>query len=66
MSLKVIFRYSTGLLSPYLSAFESRLETIWRMQDAGFHGFLIGERFMKEQDPAIAFASFVERLKMRK
>jgi indole-3-glycerol phosphate synthase len=43
-----------------------KVETIWRMQDAGFHGFLIGERFMKEQDPAIAFASFVERLKMRK
>jgi indole-3-glycerol phosphate synthase len=42
-----------------------KVETIWRMKDAGFHGFLIGERFMKEQDPAIAFASFVEQLKMR-
>lgn len=42
-----------------------RVETIWQMQDAGFHGFLIGERFMKEQNPAIAFASFVEQLKMR-
>ena len=41
------------------------VETILRMKDAGFHGFLIGERFMKEQDPAIAFASFVEQLKMR-
>jgi indole-3-glycerol phosphate synthase len=42
-----------------------KVETIWRMQDSGFHGFLIGERFMKEQNPAIAFASFVEKLKMR-
>ena len=42
-----------------------KVETIWRMQDAGFHGFLIGERFMKEQTPSIAFASFVEKLKIR-
>ena len=41
------------------------VQTIWRMKEAGFHGFLIGERFMKEQDPAIAFAAFVEQLKMR-
>jgi indole-3-glycerol phosphate synthase len=33
------------------------------MRDAGFHGFLVGEHFMKEADPAIAFASFVKQLK---
>jgi indole-3-glycerol phosphate synthase len=43
-----------------------KVATIWRMQDAGFHGFLIGERFMKEENPAIAFAAFVEQLKMRR
>lgn len=43
-----------------------KVETIWRMQDAGFHGFLIGERFMKEESPSIAFASFVEKLKIRR
>jgi indole-3-glycerol phosphate synthase len=42
-----------------------KVETIWRMKDAGFHGFLIGECFMKEEDPAIAFASFIEQLKSR-
>jgi len=42
-----------------------KVETIWQMKDAGFHGFLIGERFMKEQDPGIAFAAFVQQLKMR-
>lgn len=41
----------------------NQVETIWRMRDAGFHGFLVGERFMKDQNPAIAFASFVQQLK---
>lgn len=43
----------------------NRPETIWHMQDAGFQGFLVGEYFMKEEDPAIAFASFVQQLKRR-
>lgn len=43
----------------------NRVETIWHMQDAGFHGFLVGEHFMKEENPAIAFASFVKQLKRR-
>ena len=43
----------------------NRVETIWHMRDAGFHGFLVGEHFMKEQNPAIAFASFVKQLKRR-
>lgn len=38
------------------------IETIRYMREAGFHGFLIGEYFMKQQDPAIAFASFVKQL----
>jgi indole-3-glycerol phosphate synthase len=38
-------------------------ETIHRLRAAGFRGFLIGENFMREQDPAIAFASFVNHLK---
>lgn len=37
--------------------------TIHRLQKAGFKGFLIGENFMKQEDPAIAFASFVHHLK---
>jgi indole-3-glycerol phosphate synthase len=31
----------------------------------GFHGFLIGENFMKAPDPTIAFAEFVGRLKAK-
>ena len=38
-------------------------DTIQMLRSAGFKGFLIGENFMREQDPAVAFASFVKHLK---
>jgi indole-3-glycerol phosphate synthase len=38
-------------------------ETIKLLKQHGYNGFLIGETFMKEQDPAIAFARFVHTLK---
>jgi len=41
------------------------IETILLMKTAGFNGFLIGEQFMIEPDPAIAFASFVDQLKTK-
>jgi indole-3-glycerol phosphate synthase len=41
------------------------VETILHMKEAGFHGFLIGEQFMKASDPTIAFASFVDQLKIK-
>lgn len=37
--------------------------TIHMLRSSGFRGFLIGENFMREKDPAIAFASFVKNLK---
>jgi indole-3-glycerol phosphate synthase len=40
-------------------------ETIVTLKQAGFRGFLIGETFMKEADPTIAFASFVKKLKAK-
>lgn len=40
------------------------VETILLLKSAGFNGFLIGEQFMSAPDPAIAFASFVDQLKM--
>jgi len=43
----------------------SNVETIVTLRKAGFRGFLIGETFMKEPDPAIAFAEFVEKLKAK-
>ena len=41
----------------------SAVENIALFRKHGFRGFLIGENFMKEKDPAIAFASFVNQLK---
>jgi indole-3-glycerol phosphate synthase len=41
----------------------SNVQTICRLKEYGYKGFLIGENFMKEADPAIAFASFVNQLK---
>ena len=37
--------------------------TIALLREHGFTGFLIGEAFMKENDPAIAFTRFVAQLK---
>lgn len=39
-------------------------QDIIALRQAGFKGFLIGENFMKEADPAAAFGHFVETLKL--
>jgi indole-3-glycerol phosphate synthase len=41
----------------------NRVETIALLRQAGFKGFLIGEYFMKQTNPAIAFAEFAKQLK---
>jgi indole-3-glycerol phosphate synthase len=41
----------------------SNVETILTLRQAGFKGFLIGENFMKEANPAKAFEDFVNQLK---
>jgi indole-3-glycerol phosphate synthase len=43
----------------------NNIETIRTFKTAGFHGFLIGENFMKAPDPTIAFAEFVQQLKQQ-
>ncbi len=40
------------------------VEDILLFKENGFKGFLIGELFMKEADPAIAFAEFVNALQL--
>jgi len=37
--------------------------TLQSLRQAGYQGFLIGERFMKERDPGLAFARFTALLK---
>lgn len=41
----------------------SDVHTIALLKKYGFKGFLLGEAFMKEDDPSVAFAKFVEQLK---
>jgi len=43
----------------------SNVDSIVTLKQAGFMGFLIGENFMKEPDPSIAFADFVQQLKAK-
>jgi indole-3-glycerol phosphate synthase len=38
-------------------------ETVFYLQQNGFNGFLIGEAFMKQPDPAKACRSFVSSLR---
>jgi indole-3-glycerol phosphate synthase len=40
----------------------SSVETIQMFRKNGFLGFLIGENFMKEKDPVLAFSKFVDAL----
>lgn len=41
------------------------IENILLFREHGFEGFLIGEYFMKQPDPTIAFAEFVKQLKAK-
>ena len=43
----------------------SSVDNILLFKRHGFHGFLIGENFMKAPDPTIAFAEFVKQLKAK-
>lgn len=43
----------------------SSVENIILFKENGFDGFLIGENFMKEENPTIAFARFVNQLKQK-
>lgn len=43
----------------------NQIDTIHYLKKFGFGGFLIGENFMKEDDPAAAFEKFAQELKSR-
>lgn len=40
----------------------SNPDTVRSLRDAGFRGFLMGECFMKEQDPGLALKQFIEAI----
>jgi indole-3-glycerol phosphate synthase len=64
VSLQLINKIPTGKIAIAESGI-SNVETIVTLKQAGFRGFLIGETFMKEAEPAIAFADFVRKLKAK-
>ncbi len=63
-SLNLINKIPTEMLAIAESGI-SNVDTIVTLRDAGFSGFLIGENFMKETNPMIAFADFVAQLKTK-
>lgn len=61
-------KLSKKILSHKIKIAESGIhdvETICTFKQAGFKGFLIGENFMKQHDPTVAFAEFVKQLKAK-
>ena len=42
----------------------STVETVKTFKNAGFQGFLIGENFMKESDPALALENFIKQIEI--
>jgi indole-3-glycerol phosphate synthase len=64
ISLELINKIPTNKMAIAESGI-SDVETIVTLRQAGFRGFLIGETFMKEANPAIAFADFVKKLKAK-
>jgi len=43
----------------------SKVETVKELRKVGYRGFLMGENFMKESDPAEALRSFIKALKSK-
>lgn len=62
ISLELIGKIPTGKPAITESGISS-VESIVALRNAGFRGFLIGENFMKVEDPGKAFEGFVEGLK---
>ncbi len=63
-SLRMAERIPAGKIKVAESGISSA-ENIILFKENGFDGFLIGENFMKEENPTIAFARFVNQLKQK-
>jgi indole-3-glycerol phosphate synthase len=63
--IETSFKLGEKVPSGYLKISESGISdphTIKELKSAGFNGFLIGETFMKEDDPALALNHFIQAL----
>lgn len=64
-SLRLIDKVPRGKIAITESGIHS-VEKILTLRDAGYRGFLIGELFMKEDDPAKSFEQFITQLHAKK
>jgi len=65
VSVDTSFNLIKSIPAEFLRVSESAIsnpETIIKLKEAGFNGFLIGENFMKEADPGQAMKTFVSQL----
>jgi indole-3-glycerol phosphate synthase len=66
VSVETSYQLAPHIPSEFLKISESAIsnpETIKQLKTAGFQGFLIGENFMKQEDPGKAIRDFVSELK---
>jgi len=66
VSVETSYQLAPHIPSEFLKISESAIsnpETIKQLKLAGFNGFLIGENFMKQEDPGKAMGDFVRDLK---
>lgn len=61
-SLKLIGKIPAGKPAIAESGI-NQVAIIEKLRQAGFRGFLIGEHFMKEENPALAYENFINELK---
>lgn len=65
-NVQTSFELNRQVPGEYLRISESGIsspDTVRRLREAGFRGFLMGENFMKQDDPATALHHFIEELK---
>jgi indole-3-glycerol phosphate synthase len=61
-SVNMVEQIPKGFISIAESGIDSP-ETLLKLKKSGFHGFLIGERFMKTSDPGASCSKFIQTLK---
>jgi indole-3-glycerol phosphate synthase len=66
VSVETSYTLAPHIPAEFLKISESAISnagTIRQLKQAGFNGFLIGENFMKQEDPGLAMMEFVKGLK---
>ncbi len=66
VSVETSYKLAEHIPAEFLKISESGIsdpQTIKGLKRAGFNGFLIGENFMKQEDPGLAMREFVAQLK---